>query len=670
MTTVVSLELRARYLSLHSIPRCALAAVDIVVVVVVVRSSSVQYAIDAAGATLIYLEALTSLATCSSSDPIRSTGARVCSDRHAHAHDCTLQSVLRLTDSQGRQTHASKAMSCWVSEHTIRVPSYHNTGGKLFYAIELTKRTPSSPAAARASMRTSFQSSMSSSSDRHFTTYRSYSQFRELWKTLAGESARRSSATQVAESGSSTFSRLRTRLMLHSAIRDSSSNSQSCRCDGDACSFHTLYDVMRVVPFPSRRLRSAHQTRSQRKESALNARRAALEHFIRNVYSFFATFPDALLRERLTQHTPCTALMAFATFLQADVHFPLCMTGALRQPLALHGWRQQCANKMMAEDNANNDDDDDQELTGTRSTLALAKAEPAAPAPTLALLPGLNVKTVKVETMYTFMEEFCEHVLSQYAHDMVELSDPELTPTRRWEICLYVACRIGHTYAVQLILFNYADANARMADGSTCLHIAARMGHTDIVDLLLDDGASVNRTNDAGVTPLIAACRNGCVDVAKRLLHAGASINACSARGTYPLHAAIVSQNVEIVQLLVESGADVNVMTASGITPLHFAAKLGSLEISELLLQHRADVARRTKNDSDAMMIASANGHTRICELLQRVLAQVNRQSRARSSANGSAPDDSKLLTRSRQGSKTGEMVRLHSQRLTARQCA
>lgn len=553
-------------------------------------------------------------------------------------------------------------MSCWVTEHSLRVPSFHNTGGKMFFAIELTKRmTASSPGApARGSLlRSSFQSS---NSDRHFTTYRSYSQFRELWKTLAGHAkvdASHHHHYQEHTEEDSVLRRLRARMATVHEL--ASRSSGYCLCDGHKCRFQDLQQMMRVFPFPSRRMRSSQLSLSRRKDSALNARRIALERFIREVHGYFGTFPDALLREKL-QRSTCAALRAFALFLQADVHFPLSMTGALRQPLALQGWRQQCADQMMM-----NDTDEDRELSADRTTLAKAKA----PETSAVLLPELQVKTVKVETMHTFMEEFCEHVLSQYAHDIVELADPALTTARKWEICLYVACRIGHTYAVQLILFNYADAGASMADGSTCLHIAARMGHTDIVELLLDDGANVNRANDAGVTPLIAACRNGCVDVAKRLLSSGASIDKCSARGTYPLHAAIVSQNVEIVQLLVESGADVNAVTASGITPLHFAAKLGALEISEFLLQHHADVARRTKNDSDAMMIASANGHAPICELLQRFLPEDMRHRRSTALSVGSAPsDDSKSLTRARQGSKPSEMVRIHSQRLTARQCA
>lgn len=532
----------------------------------------------------------------------------------------------------------------------MRVPSYHNTGGKIFFAIELTKsQGAGSSRASLSSMRSSFQSS--SASVEHRVTYRSYSQFRQLWKALADQPS--PSLQRNA------LDRFRSRLSM--VLAD---ENRCCRCDGNQCRFQGIRQVMRVFPFPSRHVRCPKYVKQSK--AMLNTRRASLENFIREVQAYFASFPESVLHDKLVD-AKCTALQTFAKFVQADVHFPT-TTGVSRQPLALQGWKQQCAEKMMIED----EESAGSEVSSCRDSRAtLSSANMQKDIDLRASLPVLQVKTVKVETMYSFMEEFCDHVLSQYAHDIAELSSPDLTPARRWEICLYVACRIGHTYAVQLILFNYADADTCMADGSTCLHIAARMGHTDIVELLLEEGANVNQANDAGVTPLIAACRNGCVDVAKRLLHAGASIAACSSRGTYPLHAAIVSQNVEIVQLLVENGADVNVMTVSGITPLHFAAKLGSVEISEFLLHHQADVEQRTKNDSDAMMIASANGHATICELLQR-FSQVNRRvgNGSDNSTSSSAKDDMSYLTRARQCSKAGEMVRLHSQRLTARQCA
>ncbi|KAG6618873.1 Ankyrin repeat-containing protein [Phytophthora cinnamomi] len=485
----------------------------------------------------------------------------------------------------------------WIDTYDVAVPAYQVTDGKVFFAIKLSKNDARAPAPA------------SQSPNGVCTTLRSYSQFRRLWKTLrerVDEPARRH----------------------HHRHHLTLGTAHKCRCAEDRCEFDALHPMLQSFPFPSRR--SLRSKFTGLDHAAVNERRDALAAFVALLHEFFSSFGGAMLREKL-QDDSCFALKAYANFLGAAEHFPAGASAALHRPLALDGWRQQCAEQMMNQDEQEEDDggfrDSEPEVSEVHLTAPRAVESRVKEASTpeeedveteRTTLPSLQVKPVRVHTMHSFMEEFCEHVLSQFACDIDELNSPDLTEARRWEICLYVACRIGHTYAVQLILFNYADANTAMADGSSCLHIAARMGRTDIVALLLDEGADANMANDAGVTPLIAACRNGCVDVVKLLLDAGATVSACSKRGTYPLHAAIVSQNLEIVALLVDSGANVNVMTASGITPLHFAAKLGSLAISEYLLRHDADPEKRTKNDSDAMMIAEANGHATICELFQR----------------------------------------------------
>ncbi|EEY68391.1 uncharacterized protein PITG_04847 [Phytophthora infestans T30-4] len=401
-------------------------------------------------------------------------------------------------------------------------------------------------------------------------------------------------------------------------------SAHKCRCAETRCEFDGLYPVLQSFPFPSRR--SLRSKFTGLDHSAVNERRNGLAAVVAILHEFFSNFASSVLHEKL-QDDKCLVLKTYVNFLGVTEHFQADASVALHRPLVLNAWRQQCADQMLRQDEEENDSalDDSDHL----------------------------VKPVRVHTMHSFMEEFCEHVLSQFASDIDELNSPDLSPTRRWEICLYVACRIGHAYAVQLILFNYADANTAMADGSSCLHIAARIGRTDVVALLLDEGADVSKANDAGVTPLIAACRNGCVDVVKLLLDSGARVSVCSNRGTYPLHAAIVSENIEIVAMLVEHGANVNVMTASGITPLHFAAKLGSLAISEYLLRHDADPEKRTKNDSDAMMIAEANGHATICELFQRfsgIVANehVGSDYKLNISETGKSPDMVRMLSQHR----------------------
>ncbi|RLN91117.1 hypothetical protein BBJ28_00011662 [Nothophytophthora sp. Chile5] len=531
----------------------------------------------------------------------------------------------------------------WIDKFDVAVPSYQVIDGKVFFALKLTKNDARAPMPASAAP------------NGVCTTYRSFSQFRRVWKSLR---------RLTNEPQPSTPRRRRRHLHLNA--------SHTCHCEESHCAFDALHRLLESFSFPSRRM--VQSKWAGLNHNAVNERRDALGAFLTLLHEFFTGFPSATLRDKL-QGGRCVVLKAYANFLGAVEHFPTNTTAALHRPLALQGWRQQCADQMLTQGEDNEEEagafgESARELSDVRLDAPRAVSSPISEpvvlpskikeeTPERVALPALQVKPVRVHTMHSFMEEFCEHVLSQYASDIDELQSPDLTPTRRWEICLYVACRMGHTYAVQLILFCYADANTAMADGSTCLHIAARMGRTDIVALLLEEGADANQANDAGVTPLIAACRNGCVEAVKLLLEAGANLSACSSRGTYALHAAIVSENIEIVAMLVERGANVNVMTASGITPLHFAAKLGSLAISEYLLRHDADPEKRTKNDSDAMMIAEANGHAVICELFQRF-----------SGFPTSEQVGSDYLLKPSETSKSPDMVRLCSQRRLSRQAA
>lgn len=483
-------------------------------------------------------------------------------------------------------------------DYNVTIPCYQVKDGKVFFLIKLRRSDTSVQVAALSPLIDVC------------TTLRSYSQFRRLWKTLCMQFIEVDKITRRSHHRT-----------LHL--------SRQCRCNDNCCEFDALCPLLQSFSFPSRR--SLRSKLTGLDHAAVNERRSGLAVFLALLHNFFNSFDDALLRTKL-QNGGCLVLESYMNFIGATEYFLIDASTVLHRPLTLNGWRQQCAEQMLVQDNGEDKDVStdrsvhDLDIMAQSRSTTLTLCEENGAAQEFKKLPSLQITTVRIHTVFSFMEEFRENVLSQFASDINELKSSDLTQARRWEICLYVACRIGHLYAVQLILFNYADANIAMADGSSCLHIAARMGRTDIVKLLLDEGADVNKANDVGVTPLIAACRNGTVEVVELLLDAGASVSFCSKRCTYPLHAAIVSQNIEIVSMLVERGANVNVMTVSGITPLHFAAKLGSLAISEYLLRHDANPEKRTNNDNDAMMIAEAHGHATICELFQRFSGSYNNE--------------------------------------------
>ena len=73
------------------------------------------------------------------------------------------------------------------------------------------------------------------------------------------------------------------------------------------------------------------------------------------------------------------------------------------------------------------------------------------------------------------------------------------------------------TQAVDRLLDQRADVNARSSDDGTALMIAAKNGHKEIVTKLLDRGADVNAATLDGGTALILAAQNGHTEIADRL---------------------------------------------------------------------------------------------------------------------------------------------------------
>ncbi|TMW68376.1 hypothetical protein Poli38472_005844 [Pythium oligandrum] len=432
-------------------------------------------------------------------------------------------------------------------------------------------------------------------STRRFATKRSYSDFRGLWKLLLR-------LTSAPSESSKQRPQQRWQYMFH---------GDTCGCEGrsTSCPFLGLHTVLDETPFPPRKFRRG-------SDATIETRRKELDNWLTTVHRYFASFSGSLLFSKLRRED-CAVLRAYTTFVGAREHFPVQNLHALQRPLALKAWRAK--QKEAAEaiplleaddipESAISDEDSDED-----EMVILGPDD-------CHRLPRLDVKPVGVKTMQTFLEDFCTHLLANFAEDIVELQAPELTEARRWEIALFVACRIGHTYGARLILHYYAHANVCMDDETSCLHIAARTGRQDIVFMLLSHAADANKANINGITPLIAACRNGSFEIARMLLNAGADISGCSTRGTRPLHAAIVSNSVEIVELLLKRGADANIPTSSGITPLHFAAKLGSIVMTELLLKHGADPEQQTNSGSDVLEIATIHGHQTICEMIQQDL--------------------------------------------------
>jgi ankyrin len=221
--------------------------------------------------------------------------------------------------------------------------------------------------------------------------------------------------------------------------------------------------------------------------------------------------------------------------------------------------------------------------------------------------------------------------------------------------------------AVDSLLKNGVDVNARQGDGATALHWAAHQDDRAMVERLLRAGADVRAANDLGVTPLLLACTNGSVpiveallaagadpnaaapgretplmvaswtgtvDVVKRLLAAGADVNAKEAsRQQTALMWAASERHPEVVRLLTRNGADVHARTAvntpnrkpgmrasgaaaAGLTALLFAARVGDVESARVLLDAGANVNDTADEGLSALGFATVRGHVRLATLL------------------------------------------------------
>jgi ankyrin repeat protein len=148
---------------------------------------------------------------------------------------------------------------------------------------------------------------------------------------------------------------------------------------------------------------------------------------------------------------------------------------------------------------------------------------------------------------------------------------------------LYLACQVGCTECVTLLLARGADLHIAVDSEATPLYVAASKGHLPIVELLLEHGAQVDARKRGDWTPLHAAALGGHADVMKHLLARGAEIDAQAAEGATPLHQAVRSGRLDVVQVLLDYAANSSLRDDSGRTPLELARSAEEAEIVKLL---------------------------------------------------------------------------------------
>ena len=172
--------------------------------------------------------------------------------------------------------------------------------------------------------------------------------------------------------------------------------------------------------------------------------------------------------------------------------------------------------------------------------------------------------------------------------------------------------------AVQWLLANGAEVNAKDNYGKTPLHSAAIHNASEAAAALLANGADVNAKDNAGWTPLYAAAFRNASEAAAVLLANGADVNAKDNAGWTPLYMVALRNASEAVAVLLANGAEVNVKGWDGGTPLHLAALWNASEAAAVLLANGAEVNAKDNDGETPLDAAIYEGHSEMQSLLKR----------------------------------------------------
>jgi ankyrin repeat protein len=130
--------------------------------------------------------------------------------------------------------------------------------------------------------------------------------------------------------------------------------------------------------------------------------------------------------------------------------------------------------------------------------------------------------------------------------------------TRKPEVStqLFTAAESGQCSVLESILAKKGiKVNAKEPTfGMTALHLAASKGHKEAVEVLLENGSDIEAREDTGRTSLHAASFRGQLQVVEFLVAKGAKINAQTKDGKTPLDWAVLSQKSDVANFIRENG--------------------------------------------------------------------------------------------------------------------
>jgi len=177
---------------------------------------------------------------------------------------------------------------------------------------------------------------------------------------------------------------------------------------------------------------------------------------------------------------------------------------------------------------------------------------------------------------------------------------------------LIIACQLGSSYLIDLLLRYHADTTIVSECRNTALFLAIydyhRHNNLDVIRSLLEHGSNPNEICQYSQTALMMACKNEQPEVVSLLLSYHADPNIRDSEGHTALTIACMYGNLQIIKLLLDTkNININNQTIHGDTPLIIACKNAFGSVVSLLLQYNANIYLKNNYHQTALHIACIN---------------------------------------------------------------
>ncbi|MEP7275384.1 MAG: ankyrin repeat domain-containing protein [Betaproteobacteria bacterium] len=200
------------------------------------------------------------------------------------------------------------------------------------------------------------------------------------------------------------------------------------------------------------------------------------------------------------------------------------------------------------------------------------------------------------------------------AAGLVIAADDEIVPLNARFL---VAARNLDAPAIERLLREGANVNARNRLGESALVIVLKKDRLDLASQLLSAGADVNLAAVNGITPLMTAAYGGHAEMVRTLLDKGAAIGATDRLKKNAMIYAAGEGRTAVVALFLARGVDPNAAYEHGLTALMWAAGYGQVETVRALLDAGARMDAKDDRGKSAIEIARENSQAAAAAVLE-----------------------------------------------------